>query len=294
MSTKTILVTGATGQQGGAVARHLLKQPNFAVRALTRDSAKPAARGLAESGAEVIRGDLDDPASVSRALEGVYGVFSVQNFMEAGFDGEIRQGKLIADAAKAAEVQHFVYSSVVSADRHTGLPHFESKWQIEMHIGESGLSHTILRPAFFMQNWYSYMREPILNGTLPLPLNPQTPLQQISVDDIGAFAALAFQNPSRWHGRTIELAGDELTMLRVAELLTRTLGRPVKYVQVPWDQFRQDAGEEMTKMYRWFNDVGYHVNISALRKEHPNLATLEKVLSQQDWTAAEARAQKAA
>src|ERR1035438_4145980 len=118
MSTKTILVTGATGQQGGAVARHLLKQPSFAVRALTRDSAKPAARALEQSGAEVIRGDLDDPAAVRRALEGVYGVFSVQNFMEAGFDGEIRQGKLIADAAKAAGAQHFVYSSVVSADRH--------------------------------------------------------------------------------------------------------------------------------------------------------------------------------
>ena len=294
MNTKTILVTGATGQQGGAVARQLLKQPSFAIRALTRDSAKPAARALAQSGAEVIRGDLDDPASLRGALEGVYGVFSVQNFMEAGFDGEIRQGKLIADAAKAAGVQHFVYSSVVSADRHTGLPHFESKWQIEMHIGQSGLSHTILRPAFFMQNWYNYLREPILNGTVPLPLNPQTPLQQISVDDIGAFAALAFQNPSRWHGRTIELAGEELTMLRVAELLTHALARPVKYVQVPWEQFRQDAGEEMTKMYRWFNDVGYHVNISALRQEHPNLATLEKVLGQQDWTAAEARAQKAA
>ena len=229
-----------------------------------------------------------------RALEGAYGVFSVQNFMEAGFDGEIRQGKLIADAAKAAGVQHFVYSSVVSADRHTGLPHFESKWQIEQDIGQGGLSHTILRPAFFMQNWYSYMREPIQNGTLPLPLNPQTPLQQISVEDIGAFAALAFQNPSKWHGRTIELAGEELTMLRVAELLTRALGRPVRYVQVPWGQFQQNAGQEMTRMYRWFNEIGYHVNIAALRKEYPNLATLEKVLSQQDWAAGESAARKVA
>jgi uncharacterized protein YbjT (DUF2867 family) len=294
MITKTILVTGATGQQGGAVARQLLKQPSFAVRALTRDPAKPAARVLAQAGAELVQGDLDDPASVKRAMEGAGGVFSVQNFMETGFDGEIRQGKALADAAKAAGVQHFVYSSVVSADRHTGLPHFESKWQIEQHIVESGLSHTILRPAFFMQNWFSYMREPILNGTLPLPLNPQTPLQQISVQDIGAFAVLAFQNPTRWHGRTVELAGEELTMLRVAELLTRAVGRPVRYTQVPWDQFRQNAGEEMTKMYRWFNDIGYHVDIAALRKEHPNLATLEKVLSQQDWAQAEAATRKAA
>src|ERR1035437_8573648 len=152
MNTKTILVTGATGQQGGAVTRQLLKQPSFAVRALTRDPAKPAARALAQAGAEVIRGDLDDPASLEHALEGVYGVFSVQNFMEAGFDGEIRQGKLIADAAKAAGVQHFVYSSVVSADRHTALPHFESKWQIEMHIGQSGLSHSVYG-VFSVQNF---------------------------------------------------------------------------------------------------------------------------------------------
>ena len=294
MNTKIIFVTGATGQQGGAVAKQLLKQPSFAVRALTRDPAKPAARALAQAGADVIRGDLNDSASLKRGLEGAYGVFSVQNFMDAGYDGEIRQGKALADAAKAAGVQHFVYTSVVSADRKTGLPHFESKWQIEQHIGQCALSHTILRPAFFMQNWYHYMREPILHGTLPLPLNPQTNLQQISVDDIGAFALLAFQNPSRWNGRTIELAGEELTMSRVAELLSHATGRTVKYVQVPWEQFRQSAGEEMTKMYRWFNDVGYHVDIAALRKEYPNLTKLEKVLSQQDWAAGEAGARKAA
>ena len=294
MSTKLILVAGATGQQGGAVARHLLKQPGFAVRALTRDSAKPASRALAQQGAEIFQGNLDDPASIRRALEGIWGVFSVQNFMETGYEGEIRQGKLLADAAKAAGIQHFVYSSVVSADRQTGLPHFESKWQIEQHIARSGLSHTILRPAFFMQNWYGFLREPILNGTLPLPLNPQTRLQQISVEDIGAFALLAFQNLSKWAGRTVELAGEELTMQRVAETLSHVLGRSVKYVQVPWDQFRQNAGEEMTKMYRWFQDVGYHADIPALRREYPNLSTLEKVLRQQDWKAAETGARKAA
>lgn len=294
MSTRTILVTGATGQQGGAVASQLLKQPGFAVRALTRDTAKPAARALAQNGAEIIQGDLDDLGSIRKALHGAYGVFSVQNFMEAGYDGEIRQGKQLADAAKAAWVQHFVYSSVVSAERQTGLPHFESKWQIEQHIGQGGLSHTILRPAFFMQNWYSHMREPILHGTLPFPLSPQKPLQQIAVEDIGAFAALAFQNSSQWHGRTIELAGEELTMLRAAELLTRAVRRPVRYVQVPWEQFRQSAGEEMTKMYRWFEDVGYHVDIAALRREYPQLTTLEKVLRKQDWTAGELDVRKAA
>ena len=294
MSLKIILVTGATGQQGGAVARHVLKQPGFTVRAMTRDSAKPSARALERAGAEIFQGDLDDPGTVRRALEGTWGAFSVQNFMETGYDREIRQGKTLADAAKAAGVQHFVYTSVVSADRKTGLPHFESKWQIEQHIVRSGLSYTILRPAFFMQNWYTFMREPILNGTLPLPLNPQTRVQQISVEDIGAFAARVFQTPSRWANRAIEMAGEELSMQQVVETLSRVLGRNVRYVQVPWEQFRQSAGEEMTKMYRWFNDVGYHVDIAALRKEYPSLSTLESVLRQQDWTASAAATRKAA
>jgi uncharacterized protein YbjT (DUF2867 family) len=294
MNSKLILVTGATGQQGGAVARQVLKQPGYSVRALTRDSAKAAAQVLALAGAEIFEGDLDNPASIRRALEGAWGVFSVQNFMETGYEGEIRQGKAVTEAAKAAGVQHFVYTSVVSADQNTGLPHFESKWQIEQHIAQSGLPHTILRPAFFMQNWYTFMREPILNGTLPLPLNQQTRLQQISVEDIGAIAARAFQSPTKWSGRTIELAGEELTMQRVVETLSRVLGRNVKYVQVAWDQFRQSAGEEMTKMYRWFNDVGYHVDIASLRKEYPNLATLEQVLRHQDWASATIAARKAA
>ena len=197
-------------------------------------------------------------------------------------------------AAKSG-VRHFVYTSVGSAQRKTGIPHFDNKARVEDAVTGAGFhSWVILRPAFFMQNWYGFLREPILNGTLPLPLTPQTALQQISVEDIGAFAALAFQNPSKWAGRTIELAGDELTMLQVAETLGRVLGRNVKYIQVPWEQFRQDAGEEMTKMYRWFNYVGYHVDIATLRMEYSNLSTLEKALRQQDWTAAAAATRKAA
>jgi uncharacterized protein YbjT (DUF2867 family) len=294
MSTKKIFVTGASGQQGGAVARHLLKQPGFTVRALTRDTTKAPARALAQVGAELIQGDLDNPASYQHALEGAYGVFSVQTFMESGCGGEVRQGKALADAAKSAGVQHLVYSSVVSADRHTGIPHFESKWEIEQYIHRLELPFSVLRPAFFMQNWHSYMRQPILHGTLPLPLTPQTPLQQISIEDIGAFATLAFQAPSKWLGKSVELAGDEVTMIRMADLLTRAVGQRVSYVQVPWDQFRQNAGEEMTRMYKWFEDVGYHVDIPGLRRELPSLATLEQVLRRQDWSGAQAAARKAA
>jgi uncharacterized protein YbjT (DUF2867 family) len=241
-----------------------------------------------------MHGDLDDASSIRHALEGTYGVFSVQNFMETGYDREVRQGKDLADAAKSAGVKHFVYSSVVSADRQTGLPHFESKWAIEQHIRQIGLLCTILRPAFFMQNWHKYMRNQILQGTLPLPLSPQTPLQQISIEDIGAFAVMAFENPAAWIGRTLELAGEELTMLRVCELLARVLGWRVNYVQVPWDQFRQIAGGEICRMYQWFEDFGYRVDIPGLRKEYRALATLEQVLRQQDWKTAASEARNAA
>jgi uncharacterized protein YbjT (DUF2867 family) len=183
---------------------------------------------------------------------------------------------------------------VASANKRTGLPHFESKWAIEQHIHALGISSTILRPVFFMQNWYNYLREPILQGTLPLPLRPTTALQQISVEDIGAFALMAFSSPDRWRSRTVELAADSLTMIQMVELLSRVLTRRVTYVQVPWEQFRLSAGEEMMRMYRWFNDVSYQVDIPTLRREHPSLASLEQVLRHQNWAAAEPLIRKAA
>ena len=149
---RLILVTGATGNQGGAVARSLLYR-GFRVRALTRDPQKPEAQALTEQGAEVVQGDMEDRSAMDQVLEGTYDIFSVQNFWEAGYDREVQQGKTVADAAKAAGVEHFVYSSVGSAHRQTGIPHFESKWEIEEHVRQIGLPYTILRPVAFMQNW---------------------------------------------------------------------------------------------------------------------------------------------
>src|SRR5215208_4491083 len=218
-----ILVSGATGQQGGATALNLLER-GFAVRALTRDPEKAAARELAEFGAEVVSGDLEDRASIERVLDGVYGVFSVQHFMEAGVEGEVRQGVLLADAARAAGVEHLVYSSVGSAHRETGIPHFESKWEVEEHVRSSGVPYTVLRPVFFMQNW-EFMREPILGGMLPQPLDPDKPFQMVDANDIGVFAAMAFENPDRWIGREVDLAGDEKTMPEIADTFSRVIGR---------------------------------------------------------------------
>lgn len=277
-----ILVTGITGQQGGAVARHLLGT-DFQVRGLTRHPDKPEARALESAGVEIVAGDLDDRSSVDRAIRGCYGVFSVQNFMETGAEREVKQGVTLTNAARDAGIEHLVYSSVCAANRRTGLPHFESKWQIEQHLRSLGVPYSILRPAFFMQNWSVFTREDIRSGILRQPLAPETRLQQISVDDIGAFAALAFTKPGRWIGREIELAGDDLSMSEVAETLSRVLSYKIQYVRTPWDQFRQAAGEEITRMYKWFEEVGYHVNISMLRSEYPRLARLEDVVKAENW-----------
>jgi uncharacterized protein YbjT (DUF2867 family) len=287
---RTILVSGATGQQGGAVARELLKR-GFGVRALTRDPEKPAAKELAERGAEVVRGDLDDRSSIDRVLEGAYSVFSVQNFWETGYEREVQQGKTVADAAKAAGVEHFVYSSVGSAHRETGIPHFDSKWEVEEHVREIDLPYTILRPVFFMQNWEVFGRDQILGGTLAQPLDLDKPFQTVAVEDIGVFAAVAFENPDEWIRREMDLAGEEMTMPEYAETFSRVIGRKVNYYQVPWDQFEQAAGEESYRMYRWFNDYGYEADIAALRKEHPGLVSFEQYLRTHGWENAQPPAQ---
>jgi uncharacterized protein YbjT (DUF2867 family) len=283
---RLIVVCGATGSQGGAVARSLLDR-GFRVRALTRDPHKPEAQALAEQGAEVVQGDMEDRSAMDQVLvEGIYGVFSVQNFWEAGYDREVHQGKIVADAAKMAGVEHFVYSSVGSAHRQTGIPHFESKWEIEEHVRHIGLPYTIFRPVFFMQNW-EWMREYILGGTLAQPLDPDKPFQQVAVEDVGAFAAIAFERPEEWIGREVDLAGDEQTMPEIAETFGRVIGKEISYYQVPWDQFEEQMGEEGALMYRWFNEVGYEADIAALRQEYPELTTFERYLRSHGWAGAE-------
>lgn len=280
---RPILVTGATGTQGGAVARELLER-GHAVRALTRAPGQSAARELAGAGAEVVEGDFDHPASLRPALEGTYGVFSVQNFWETGYDREVRQGKTVANAAADVGLEHLVYSSVGGAHLDTGIPHFDSKFEVEEHLRSLDLPTTVLRPSFFMQNWETPdLRNGVLEGAIHQPLSPGTPLQQVAAGDIGVFAARAFENPGDWVGRAVDLSGDELTMPEAAEVFSRVLGREVEYVQVPWEDFEEMAGEEYAVMYRWFEEEGYVADIDALRREHPGLKDLEAYLRSHGW-----------
>lgn len=279
-SNRTIVVTGATGKQGGAAFHHL-KQRGFALRALVRNPERPEVRELEGSHVEVLRGDFDDPESMERVLDGADGAYSVQPW-QGGVETEIRQGIAFAEAANRQEVGHFIHSSVAAADENTGIPHFESKRRIEERIQRIGMPYTIFRPVFFMENWLM-MSDGIDNGTIMLPLSAQRRLQMIAVDDIGAFVALAFEHPGHWHNRAYELAGDELSMVELAEAFSRASGREVRYQQVPWDEFEQRAGHEMAVMYRWFEDKGYTVDIGAVRQHYPELTSFNRWLEQK-WT----------
>ena len=283
MNNRIIAVTGATGQQGGAVARRLLAD-GWKVRALTRDPNKPDARALAEAGAELVPGDMDSRSELEAAFQGTYGVFSVQNFWlpNVGYEGEIRQGKNVADAAKAAGVQHLVYSSVGAAHRGMGQKHFDSKWVIEQYIHTLGVPYTILRPAAFMDN-YNWSRAYILSGTLTgRGLRPEKGVQSIAVEDIAVFTALVLENPQDFLRKTIELAGDELTEPQTAEVFSKVIGRPVQLV-APTGGEGWASEEEMKAMFNFFNGEGYDADIVALRKIHPGLLTLEQYLRKNGW-----------
>ena len=272
---KLIAVAGATGQQGGATTRHLLER-GFRVRALTRNPNSESSLKLQAAGAEVVAADLAKPETLRAALDGVYGVFSVQNFWlpDVGFEGEIAQGKNLADAAKAAGVQHFVYTSVGGAERNTGVPHFDSKWIIEQHIEALGLPATILRPVGFMDN-NQYQRDAILSGTLPTwGIAPGRKVQIVAVDDIGAFAAIAFERPEEFIGQAIELAGDDLTEDEMAAVFSRVTGRTVT-VDRSQPEGAPEPDAEMVAMIKWFNEHGFQADIDALRKIHPGLKNFE-------------------
>ena len=280
-SEKLILVSGATGRQGGAVARELLSR-GYPVRGLTRNPDSERAQQLAGLGIEMVKGDFDDVDSLNSATQGVYGVFSVQNFWEHGKEGEIRQGRNLADAAKRAGAGHFVYTSVASADKNTGIPHFDSKYEIEEYIRTIQLPYTVIRPVSFMENW-EYSRADIGNGIIYGPLSPGTRTQHITVKDIGRFAAEAFDNPAEWLGVSIDIAGDDHTQQELAGLFSRVIGKEVSYVQVPWDEFEEQQGEEMAIMEKWFEDVGYSADVADLRSKFPWLTSLERYLTENDW-----------
>ena len=262
-----VLVTGATGQQGGAVAGELLKH-GYPVKVMTRNPKSEKSQALAKAGAEIIHGDLDDAGSLEKALKGMWGVFAVQNTWEAGVEKEEVQGKRIAEVARKSGVEHFVYSSVGSAHRKTGIPHFDNKWRVEETVRKLGFpSHTVIRAAFFMENFASPWFKPgIDTGKLMVALKPETVLQMIAVQDIGKYGFWAFENHMALNGRAIDIAGDALTMPAAAKIIGTAAGRTVEFVQTPIEEVRK-LSADFAVMLEWFDRVGYNADIERNAKE---------------------------
>lgn len=279
-----VLVFGATGQQGGHVARLLLNK-GHRVHAFTRKSNSPAARELAKLGAKIVTGDLGDRASVEHAVEGVDALFAMSTPFEAGMEAETTQGITVADAAKA-KGKYFVYTSVGSANKNTGIPHFDSKWKVEQHMAKIGAEAAVIAPVYFMENAIAFGKQQLKEGLYATPLRPDRKLAQIALDDIAGFAVLALENKGQFVGKRFDLASDDLTGAQAAEILSKVIGKPIKYFQVPIENVRK-MSEDLAKMYQWFERVGYSVDAAALRREYPDVGwhTYEAWAKEQDWKA---------
>ena len=283
-TSKLVLVTGATGNQGGAVVQALVKQGNQ-VRALTRNPTSPAAKRLSEQGVEISRGDFTEHDSLVKAMKGVDAVYAMATPTQS-VAIETAQGIAITDAAKATGVGHLVYSSVASADRGTGVPHFDSKHEVEKHVLSSGVPYTIIAPVFFMDNLLQPWVTPGLRqGKLAMAMPGTRSLQQIAVADIGAFAAAVIERRDTVFGRRIDIAGDELTGDEAAAILSKVTSRDIRYEGYSADVLRAQS-EDMALMFEWFDNTGYAADIKSLRRDFSEVKwhDFEAWARQQDWS----------
>jgi uncharacterized protein YbjT (DUF2867 family) len=278
----TVVVTGSTGKQGGAVALALLER-GHKVRAVTREPNSSQAKLLANAGAALVAASLEDTSAITKALEGANSLFAM-TVPSGGTQAERRQGIVAADAANAAGV-HLVFTSVGSSNQQTGIPHFDSKYEVEKHIAKIGVRATILAPVAFMENLY-FIKEQLAKGIYAAALPPTRALAQIAVADIGAVAVRVLEDAGRFTGKRFDIAGDELTGNDALAILSRLTGRPFAYYQVPLDVIRQRMGDDAVKMYEWFDRVGFAVDRAALRREFPDVAfhNFESWAKTQEWS----------
>lgn len=278
-SDALFLVTGATGMQGGATASCLLEH-GHAVRILTRNPGSPAARALIEAGAEAAAGDMGDERSLDAAMQGVRGVFSVQLPDVTGNDLERRHGFALVRSAIKAGVRQFVHTSVAATGRHTRFPRWGSgywrekywtdKWDVEEAVRHAGFaSWTVLRPAFMMGNFAmpkaTFMFPTLHCGEIATALHADTKLDLVSADDVGAFARAAFENPTAYYERNIELASESLTMHEIAAALSLGLGRKVVANPLAAAQaLARGLYPGWVNAQEWINEVGYQVDRAAL------------------------------
>lgn len=281
-----VLVTGATGKQGGHLVRELLAR-GHSIRALTRKPESAGAAALAARGVTIVTGDFEDQGSLERAARGVDTVFAMSTPFESGAQTETREGINIVRAASAVGVSHLVYSSVAGADRATGIPHFDSKFEVEQAIRRSGVPFTIVAPVFFMENFLAdWMAAGIAKGSIAMALPATRRLQQIAVADIAQFNALVIERRGSFLGQRIDIASDEVTSATVAAAISAASGRRIEYAALPIDAVRQQ-NEDLARMFEWFDRVGYDADVVGLRWLYPEVDwhRFSNWAREQDWSA---------
>ncbi len=274
----TVLVAGATGRFGPVV--EMLLERGHRVRAGIRDRRSPGAGELAALGAEPTPCDFDDPASLEDAAQGVDAVFASGTAHRAGPDGEVRHGRNLADAMRAAGVGHLVYSSGAGADRPTGVPVFEGKRQVEEYMNARRLPATILAPVYLMENLFNpWNVSSLAAGVFPSPVPPRRAIQQIPIVDIAAFAVHALEQRDDFLGQRVELASDSLSGLEEAGIISSVSGRELEVREV------SPAGG-LQVLFEWLDRVGFTVDIARLRHDHPDVRwhSFADWAGSQDWT----------
>jgi uncharacterized protein YbjT (DUF2867 family) len=287
--TTQVVVTGATGQQGGATARRLLAAGRQ-VRALVRDTTSSAATALEAAGVEVVHGDFDAPSSLVPALKGAAALFAIPPaaYGPGGTDVELEfaRGRALADAASAVGIEHVVFSGVASTPE--PLAGFQGKARVEQYLREQIPLVTVLRPARFMSNYLgtgAIGLDGIAGGVHRHIFPPDEPVQIIALEDIAEFAALAFDDPDRFAGRTLELAGDAPTPTEAVAAISEATGVAVRYEQLTHDEAAALNSEIAHVRQRWISGSRWHADIEVLRVVHPGLRTFADWLAESGATA---------
>lgn len=280
-----VAVLGATGRQGGAVTRHLLSD-GWRVRGLTRRPDSKRARALAESGANVVRAEMADVATLRTAFRDAYGVFSVQNPMTGGgVETEIQHGRNVADAAMAMGVQHLVYGSAGNGVPGTGVPEWESKLAVQAHMEGLGLPITVLRPTAFMELMTDKAFFPPVTmwHLMPKLMGDGRRIPWLCVDDLGAIAARAFAHPDQFVGRELRLAGDLQSVAECRATWAEVMGRPPRSFPMPEWMFKRFVGPDLPVMWRWLRTGTVDASPSETSQILPTVLTVREWLTR--WRA---------
>ncbi|MGW0792785.1 NmrA/HSCARG family protein [Streptomyces sp. NPDC002911] len=274
----TIAVLGATGGQGGAVLRALL-EAGRSVRAVVRDPRSAKVRPLVAAGVEVVPGELTDADSLTAAFRGADAAYAITTPFQDGLGAEVAQGAAIIEAAARASLPHLVMASVASADRETGIPHFETKARIERALTDAGPPATVVAPTYFYDNARGAQHD-VASGILAMALPADRPLQQVALRDLGHVVAAVMADPNRWIGQRVEVAGDDPTPEQMARAIADAAGGPVTFRGIPLESVRQ-ANPDMGAMFTYLTESGYQVDLAALRNDFPGISWL----SFADWAA---------